>query len=390
MPHWQALEEGKSHIGYQVWKGAEQGRWLLRRYVGARRYRLETLGLADDSADADGERILSFKEAEAKARSIVGKPQATTGPLTVRMAWDAYVANKGRSQSDDLLSRGAVHILPELGDLVVEKLTAQKLRGWLNGIAAMPAQRRPKAGKPQFRAKPSSDEAIRARQATANRVLGTLKAVLNFAYKDGLVSSRDAWDGKKLEPFKNAQAARVRYLTVDEARRLINASDAEFRPLLQAALETGCRYSELARLQVLDFNPDSGTIHIRKSKSGKARHVVLTPEGAEFFAQHCAGRSGGEIMFQHADGAGWKKSEQARPMRAACEHARITPAISFHGMRHTWASLATMAGMPLMVVARNLGHADTRMVENALRPFGTKLHRRRDPGSGTALRRWPA
>jgi integrase len=32
-------------------------------------------------------------------------------------------------------------------------------------------------------------------------------------------------------------------------------------------------------------------------------------------------------------------------------------------MRHTWASLAVMNGAPLMVLARNLGHSDTRMVE---------------------------
>jgi integrase len=35
----------------------------------------------------------------------------------------------------------------------------------------------------------------------------------------------------------------------------------------------------------------------------------------------------------------------------------------FHCLRHTWASLAVMAEMPLMVVARNLGHASTKMVE---------------------------
>ena len=50
-------------------------------------------------------------------------------------------------------------------------------------------------------------------------------------------------------------------------------------------------------------------------------------------------------------------------MATACQHAKITPAINFHGLRHTWASLAVMAGMPLMVVAKNLGHRDTRMVE---------------------------
>jgi integrase len=50
-------------------------------------------------------------------------------------------------------------------------------------------------------------------------------------------------------------------------------------------------------------------------------------------------------------------------MRAACARARIAPAVSFHALRHTWASLATMAGVPLLVVARNMGHADARMVE---------------------------
>ena len=59
----------------------------------------------------------------------------------------------------------------------------------------------------------------------------------------------------------------------------------------------------------------------------------------------------------------WTKSAQIRPMTEAVERARIKPAVSFHGLRHTWASLAVMGGMPLLVVARNLGHADTRMVE---------------------------
>ena len=57
----------------------------------------------------------------------------------------------------------------------------------------------------------------------------------------------------------------------------------------RATLETGCRYGELARLEIADFNPDAGTVTIRKAKSSKPRHVILTPEGADFFRQHCAG-----------------------------------------------------------------------------------------------------
>jgi site-specific recombinase XerD len=50
-------------------------------------------------------------------------------------------------------------------------------------------------------------------------------------------------------------------------------------------------------------------------------------------------------------------------MKDACERARIEPPANFHALRHTYANLTIMNGAPLMVVARNLGHADTRMVE---------------------------
>ena len=68
---------------------------------------------------------------------------------------------------------------------------------------------------------------------------------------------------------------------------------------------------------------------------------------------------GNEPMF----GREWKASHQLRPMRAACERAKIDPPVGFHQLRHSWASHAVMGGMPLPVVAKNLGHADTRMVE---------------------------
>jgi integrase len=67
-------------------------------------------------------------------------------------------------------------------------------------------------------------------------------------------------------------------------------------------------------------------------------------------------------MFQR-DGLPWKASQQGRPIFDACQRAKIDPPITFHGLRHTWASLSVMAGVPLMIVARNLGHVDTRMVE---------------------------
>ena len=111
----------------------------------------------------------------------------------------------------DVLSRGTVHILPSLGDLVVAELTAEQLRRWLANMAAAPAQSRPKNGKAQYKAAPVGDEAMRARRASANRVLTMLKAALNHAFDEGHVDNRDAW-GRKLKPFRDVEVARVRYL----------------------------------------------------------------------------------------------------------------------------------------------------------------------------------
>ena len=72
-------------------------------------------------------------------------------------------------------------------------------------------------------------------------------------------------------------------------------------------------------------------------------------------------------------------------MREACHHARITPAVGFHILRHTWASLAVMAGMPLMVVARDLWSRRYHDGGEALRPLGRELHHQGNPQKRPAL-----
>jgi integrase len=320
---------------------------VLRQYRN-KKYHVTTLGIADDVAGG-----LTFAEAEALARTATAAAVVPTR-LTVRQAMARFIDHKealGQSVSDTQC-RNALQILPTLGNCLVSELTAEQLRQWLAALAAAPARRKPP---------PNTDEAIRARRASANRVLAILKAALNHAFDEGLVASNLEWD-RKLKPFHSVNVARAHWLDHAQARSLINAAAGNFKPLVRAALETGCRYSELTRLVVGDFNQAAGTLTIRRSKSGKSRHVILTAEGCEFFRAHCVGERH-DRMFPRADGCPWGKSEQARPMRAACRRAGIVPAVSFHALRHTWASLSIMAGMPLLVVARNLGHSDTRMVE---------------------------
>ena len=357
-PYWRAIAGGLS-LGYR--KGASGGTWIARHYSKTSGRRYQSIGAADDLTDADGVHVRDFGQAQDVARKWLGDLARQDrglrlGPYTVACAVEDYLAgleNDGRDPHSitDTRRRIEAFILPALGNLDVGTLTPDKLRAWRDGLA-----------KRRSRWKHSTvEDGQRARRASANRIWSILRAALNHAFRNGKAESDSAW--RRVKPLGNANAARVRYLTVAEAGRLINACDPDFRLLAQAALTTGARYSELVRLTASDFNADAGTISISRSKSGKARHIVLTTEGAALFRRLCAGRHGGDLLFRRADGSAWGAGDQWRPMRAACAVAKIDPVIGFHGLRHTWASLSVMAGMPLMVVARNLGHADTRMVE---------------------------
>jgi integrase len=362
-PHWNAIVAGRDHLGWQRWPDDRAGRWLLRKRRGGD-YTTQTIGAADDSQRADGLTILSYQQARDKAVELSSSGgDRPAGRLTVQQAMVDYVdhlSSQGKA-TKDAESAAVRHIMPALGGTEVAELTSAMLQRWLARVADQPPVTR--TGKIPKNPKPATDdECVRRRRASANNVFSVLRAALNLAFDARRVSSNEAW-GRRVKKFRGVDQPRVRYLSVDESIRLINASDPEFRPLVRAALETGCRYQEIAQLEVSDFNADAGALHVRRSKSAKARHVALTDEGAAFFSQACAGRPGRSLMFPRPSGQPWRASNQGRFIEEACRRGRIDPPITFHGLRHTWASLSIMNGVPLMVVAKNLGHADTKMVE---------------------------
>jgi integrase len=374
-PYYKMLIPGTLHLGYRRRRKGLPGRWLVRRYVGldangVGRYRAKEIGLVDDFLDADGEVVFNYAQAQQRAHEWrtagEGDAQPAAGPLTVSAAIDKYAASlddKGQS-GKDAKARAALHILPALGSLLVEELTTKRLQRWLADMAKLPARvPRSRSGvAPRYKLRPDNEETRRQRKSTANRNRATLKAALNHCFDEGLVKSNDAW-GRRFKPFKQADGVRGRFLDNAEAKRLINACDPDFRNLVRAALYTGARYSELARLLVADFHSSSGTVFVGRSKSGKSRHIILTDEGIAFFQHLCVGRGGGEILLRKSNGKAWGPAVQKRPMAAAVQRANITPSISFHGLRHTYASLSITGGVPLLVLAKNLGHADTRMLE---------------------------
>jgi integrase len=362
----------KLHLGYR--RRATGGTWIARRRDDEGVYHETKIGLADDLQDANGDGILDFSQAQRTAREWCTNQQRLAsglsprrdGPYTVAHAMADYIADyrrRGGKAFDSIESVARRNIFPELGDVLVVKLTTPRLLDWHHAIAERPRRWRSRPGvKANFAAfDRKNPEAVRRRRATANRVLTYLKAALNHTWRSGNVPSDDAW--RRVKPFKAVDAPVIRYLSRDEIMRLLNGCQGAFRDLVHVALLTGCRYGELCRLKVADYNPDVATLTIREAKSGHVRHVTLTEEAPEVIERLIAGRSPDEPLLRRDDGRAWKRAEQLRPMREACARAGITPEVGFHVLRHTHASILAMQGVPMAVIARQLGHSDTRMTE---------------------------
>ncbi len=352
-------------LGYRR-KKKGNGTWQAR--VGSYPdYKKHTLAEADDFVESNSDTILTFYQAQERARlyaSEVNRPSRVTDkPATVTDASNHYMEwyREHRKAVVDTERTINAHILPTFGNKLAIDLTSLEIKRWHEKLASSPPRRRTRTGSKQnYGEKAVTTEAKRSRKSTANRILTVLKAILNKAFEDGLVPDDKEW--RKVKPFKQVDEPIVRFLTVAESTRLINSCKEDFRILVQAALLTGCRYGELSRILATHVNLDTDLVYIvPETKSGKGRHVPLNEEGLQFFQQQMAGKSGLEYVFTRQDGSPWLKNHQSRLMKAGCEQAKIDPPIGFHELRHTYASLLAQAGADLLTISKLLGHADTRI-----------------------------
>jgi integrase len=359
------------------------------------------MGNADDFAPADGIGVLSYKQAADRAelwfktrdRFAVLAAEGEVvpeGPYSVADAFKDYLHDAKRRGMKGLLyteQTANAQILPVLGAVPVAKLTRRKIEDWHLAFSETPrkttgkpkcemdAEDEPEDGntpKAEEKSKPTmTEEEKRKRKNTSNRVLSILKAALNHALACNKVGEPAPW--RFVKPFKAVSSSRVRYLTIAEQRKLVEACEPDFRILVQAALFSGARYGELTRLRVQDFNARNGSLYVEFSKSGKSRHVYLTEEAQAWFSQTVEGRDSCDLLLTRTnvlrtkrkkaiEEKAWAPYDQVYCMNQACEAAELPP-FTFHELRHTYASALVNHGVPLAYVAAQLGHTDTRMVE---------------------------
>jgi integrase len=184
---------------------------------------------------------------------------------TVNDALDDYLETFPGKSLDKTRHTIDRHIRPALGRRPVHELTTAELRKFQGDLATRQSvYRANRYGVARLR--PEDADTVRRGKANANRILTPLKAALNRAFLDGRVSDDTAW--RRVKPFAKVSVARVRYFTPREVEALLAAAQPWFRTVIQAALFTGGRWSEVSQMRVRDFDLQSGTVHFPVTKGG--------------------------------------------------------------------------------------------------------------------------
>jgi integrase len=358
-------------IGWRM-NESGNGSWTARRMGSDGKYERHVIGHSDEALEANGITVFDYDQAVAAAIAWNKRRAAEDNGVaivdeaySVKQAMEDYVTNlerKKRKPNPRTRSVINTHVLPTLGQIPLKKLTRSKLKEWFDSVADAKPRVRTKDKSVAYREIDTTDATVlKQRHSTANRILGVLLAALNYAYENDKVASKAAWE--RLKKFKDVDRARLRYLELDEIPKFIDGCQYEpFKHLCQADILTGCRYEELAVMLASAFDSKINKVHIPTSKSGKERYIPLNDEGIAFFTRQAEGKKPTDLMFTHSDSRAWEHSQQTYHMNVAIEAAKIEH-ITFHGLRHTFASHLVMQGVPLLVVATLLGHSDTRMVE---------------------------
>ena len=359
-PYWVLLSEG-FHLGYYL--GRQSAKWVARHRPPGKAggYTKTTLGEADDTSDADGVKVLNYRQAQDEARkwlrAVEGGVQIKAS-YTVGDALNEYLEAFTKKDLANTTRRVEQFIRPTLGHVKLTQLTAAQVRGFHSKRANTPARLRSKKGEEQKLRSLDTPEARRRRKSTANRDLTVLKAALNFAYANGRIANDQAW--RSVKPYKDVDGVRLHYLSDNEARRLVNACELDFRPIVQASLLTGARWGELRSVQVSDFDLRAGAVRLRETKGGSERSCYLEGEGLALFKSHSAGKDANALVFPGPNGKRWADATQIRRITLACAAGKV-PTTRLHDMRRTYGARLALAGVPMAVIAQALGHKDERI-----------------------------
>ncbi|HML59355.1 MAG TPA: tyrosine-type recombinase/integrase [Solidesulfovibrio sp.] len=228
------------------------------------------------------------------------------------------------------------------------------------------------------RIKKTMTEAGRSAQ-TIRHVLAALRQVFNFAKRNGLYAGDNP---VSLVKKPSADARRLRFLTHDEADRLLAAlaeRESNVHDMALLALHCGLRAGEIFSLTWGDVDMERGVLILRDTKSGKTRAAYMTEAVAAMLAG-MERRGHNDLVFLSANGGRIVQISETfnRVVAALGFNNGVTDPrqkVVFHTLRHTFASWLVEQSVDLYSVKELMGHGTLAMTERYSHLSPDKLRR---------------
>lgn len=311
--------------------------------------RSEVRGVASDPYPLGSKRELSI--------CPIGDTYTVGHALDAYLEWKLLAATK--SHYETLVSLINYHLIPRISHIPINRFDGGAFQTLAVDVLETPPKTRRTIPRKRNRIQDLTQEELRKRKKTFNALVSALRGAFEIAYEQGhLVSDRSILSLKRLP---NVDRPRVVFLDRSECRQLLVRSHPDLRKLILAALYTGCRASELTSMQVGDFSFHTRSVYVASPKGRRTRHVLLPPEAVDFFQNLTVGRAPGDRLFKKANGRVWG-SEYKSYFQQARNAAGLPSSVTFHGLRHTYASQLLQNGASIITVADQLGHANTQTV----------------------------
>ena len=187
------------------------------------------------------------------------------------------------------------------------------------------------------------------KNATVNRYNSVLSKTFNLGIANKLVRENPVRFVGKLKE----NNYKIRFLTSDEEKRLMEVLPEYLKPIVICALQTGMRRGEIFNLKWSNIDFDYGFIELLETKSGKSRRI---PISARLMNILDAQPRINEYVFINPETKkpynDIKKAWYSSLKKAGIENFR------FHDLRHTVATRLADSNIDLVVVKEILGHAD--------------------------------
>lgn len=176
-------------------------------------------------------------------------------------------------------------------------------------------------------------------------------------------------------PLPRSEKQEMCFLTPEQISRLADAIEPRFKALILMAGYTGLRFGELCALKVSSLDLLRGSVQVRESisevagvahvvppKTGERRTVPLPRFLCDVLTAHLAEYPSKDgYVFTSPEGMLLRKNFYARYYKPAVKRAELNPALRFHDLRHSAASIAINLGANVKIVQNMLGHASATM-----------------------------